>query len=78
MSALSEVSLWVAMALTLAARGHDMEQRAATDATAGAVVAGAVVDKVSKWGLPLGARPRRAPKPGTWRLETGARVRSRS
>jgi outer membrane lipoprotein SlyB len=47
------------MALTLAACGHDMEQRAATGAIAGAVVAGpvgaavgagagAVVDKVSK------------------------------
>jgi outer membrane lipoprotein SlyB len=47
------------MALTLAACGHNMEQRAATGAIAGAVVAGpvgaavgagagAVVDKVSK------------------------------
>lgn len=59
MSALRGVSLWISMALTLAACGHNMEQRAATGAIAGAVVAGpvgaavgagagAVVDKVSK------------------------------
>ena len=59
MSALRGVPLWVAAALTLAACGHHMEQRAATGASAGAVVAGpvgaavgagagAVVDKVSK------------------------------
>lgn len=59
MSALRWVPLWVATALTVAACGHNMEQRAATGAIAGAVVAGpvgavvgagagAVVDKVSK------------------------------
>lgn len=59
MSALRWVPLWVATALTVTACGHNMEQRAATGAIAGAVVAGpvgavvgagagAVVDKVSK------------------------------
>lgn len=59
MSALRWVPLSVAAALTLSACGHDMEQRAATGAIAGAVVAGpvgavvgagagAVVDKASK------------------------------
>lgn len=59
MSALRWVPLWVATALTVTASGHNMEQRAATGAIAGAVVAGpvgavvgagagAVVDKVSK------------------------------
>ena len=59
MSALRWVPLWVAAALTVTACGHNMEQRAATGAIAGAVVAGpigaavgagagAVVDKVSK------------------------------
>lgn len=59
MSALRWVPLWVAAALTLTACGHDMEQRAASGALAGAVVAGpvgavvgasagAVVDTVSK------------------------------
>ena len=59
MSALRWVPLAVTAALTLSACGHNMEQRAATGAIAGAVVAGpvgavvgagagAVVDKVSK------------------------------
>lgn len=59
MSALRWVPLWVATALTVTACGHNMEQRAATGAIAGAVVAGpvgavvgagagAVVDKVAK------------------------------
>ncbi len=59
MSALRWVPLWVAAALTLSACGHNMEQRAATGAIAGAVVAGpvgavvgagagAVVDKTAK------------------------------
>ena len=59
MSALRWVPIWVATALTVTACGHNMEQRAATGAIAGAVVAGpvgavvgagagAVVDKVSK------------------------------
>ena len=59
MTALRWVPLWVAAALTLSACGHNMEQRAATGAIAGAVVAGpvgavvgagagAVVDKTAK------------------------------
>ena len=48
MSALSGVSLWVAVALTLAPRGHDMEQRVATGVIAGAVLAGPVVNRISK------------------------------
>jgi outer membrane lipoprotein SlyB len=58
MSALSGVPLWVATALILTARGHDIEHRTAAGAIAGAVVAGpigvvagagagAVIDKVS-------------------------------
>lgn len=59
MSALRLVPVMVAAAFALAACGHNMEQRAATGAIAGAVVAGpigavvgagagAVVDKASK------------------------------
>lgn len=42
MSALRRISLPLAAALALAACGHNMEQRAATGALAGAVVAGPV------------------------------------
>jgi len=59
MSALRWVPLAITAALILSACGHNMEQRAATGAIAGAVVAGpvgaavgagagAVVDKASK------------------------------
>lgn len=42
MSALYRISLTLAAALALTACGHNMEQRAATGAIAGAVVAGPV------------------------------------
>jgi uncharacterized protein YcfJ len=42
MTALRRVPLWVATALSLSACGHNMEQRAASGALAGAVVAGPV------------------------------------
>jgi uncharacterized protein YcfJ len=42
MTALRRVPLWVAAALSLSACGHNMEQRAASGALAGAVVAGPV------------------------------------
>lgn len=42
MTALRWVPLWIAVALSLSACGHNMEQRAATGAIAGAVVAGPV------------------------------------
>lgn len=42
MTALRWVPLWVATALSLSACGHNMEQRAASGALAGAVVAGPV------------------------------------
>jgi uncharacterized protein YcfJ len=42
MTALRRVPLWIATALSLSACGHNMEQRAASGALAGAVVAGPV------------------------------------